>query len=413
MHGRRTIPPPQFSHEGGDSLYCMPVSAAEPPDSPRHGAYSEAAYPAAEGNAMASAGGPAASSRSTERLGGTLKIDPSAVPEHAPDEALVPKPVLEATRLGNGSISDARDTTEIAARALQWCAAMQVVFEREKYWRGIRGFRFASYGFFNPRFEPDGFGFIIHTSQSASDHPRPELMIPVGDQYFRAIQRHGWQYYPASVAPDIAEASAEERAFVPVPHPFGGTTTAWALGLPVDHDGVGYVTTRTWGLLTAAHVAYSDRRGVQIGDFVPLANGQSAEVVDVGPPGIDAMLLALREEGSPPSQAPDGPDIRVEGLVAPYSDVRIAGEVSGPVQTKVLSVTDARGSLSPYIPMRVFLADACQAGDSGGLATLSDGRGVGIYTAALGNVAAGHPPEGVCQHLGQVTHCMNLKLKRG
>jgi hypothetical protein len=307
--------------------------------------------------------------------------NPKKVPKKAPPKHLVPDQVEAAVsteKTGDAVAADA---------ALEWCAAMQSVFEEQELWRLFHGFRMVAYGFLREA-EGGDLGVIVHTAPSRGDDERH--MLPVGDIEVPLIIRKGWRYLPATTV-----------AAVP-PDPFGGTTTAWARDT---------TNTNGWGILTAAHIARPDLTGIRLGDLVPLSDGSSAIILNIGPPAIDAMLLALPDDPGDITVDPAHGHLPIENLVAPYSDVEVAGSVSGAVVRKVMSVTDAHGSLDPYFPIRVFLADPCQAGDSGALVRLEDGRAVGIYTAAIGHPEGRHPPEGVCQHLGQVAYCMTLELR--
>lgn len=314
---------------------------------------------------------------------------PERVPEQRPDERLVPDHVIDTFQ------QIAEETSDIAARALEWCAAMQTVFEENRFWRAFPGFRFVSYGFVDTDWHEPRFGIIVYTAGARRGGDELfEAELPVGEQHsFPVVVRKGWRYLGSSA---VGSGTA--------PNPYGGTTTAWAGKRRTAEDAA-----RDWMLLTAAHIASPALSGIQIGDVVLLADGTHATIADVGPPGIDAMVLALPTD--PGDIAASHQPLTVESLVAPYSDVDVYGAVSGVVTTKVMSVTDAHGTLNAYIPLRVFLADPCQGGDSGGLVSTRDGRAVGIYTAAIGHPQGGHPPEGVCQHLGQVAYCMSLELR--
>lgn len=305
------------------------------------------------------------------------------VPKGRPDEGLVPDRMT--------AVLVAEDD-DIPARALAWCAAMQTVFEDQEYWRLFAGFRFATYGFFYSITDPVGaeFGCVVYTATERREGLQPwtELAgLLVGDTRFPIVERAGWRFH-------LSTATSYT-----VPHPLGGTTTAWAR----KENGV-------WMLLTAAHIAAPDLGGINVGDSIPLADGTYATIYDVAPPGVDAMLLRLPDDFFTRNDPPSGALLTVENLIAPYSDVIVEGGLSGQVATKIMAVTDTRGSLNPYNPMRIFLADPCRGGDSGSLTSLVDGRAVGIYTAALGHPSGGHPPEGVCQHLGQAAYCLGLEL---
>jgi hypothetical protein len=304
-------------------------------------------------------------------------LDPSQIPDKEPvlDDAL-----LEWV--------DSRKNLSTESRAaLLWSAAIQDVFEEEEIWRWTPGFWFASFGFLDPETEGPGLGAIAYVRGEGGEGSHAPFQVQ--GQTFRFVLRTARRYVPARS----------------VLKPVDGTATCWARSKRVAEE--------EWTLLTAAHVASHDLAQVQIGSPVPMASGPPWLIIDVGPPAIDAMLLIPSEEPEPepepvPGQESPRAPLSVDDLVAPYMDVWIHGGVSGTHQTKVVHVTDTRGSLDPYLPMRIFLADAMQPGDSGSLVTDQTGTAIGIYTGSMRD-AAGRS-EGVCQHLGQVRHCMQLEL---
>lgn len=255
---------------------------------------------------------------------------------------------------------------------------MQSEFEEEEIARHIRGFWFASYGFTYPSAGGRRLGIIVY----GRGHADWTVPIEIQGEEFPVEFRGRTRYVPERLAAQ----------------PVGGTTTCWARSDRIESD--------EWGILTAAHVASRDLSEVRIGDWVPMRGGPPWMIVDLGPPLIDAMLLLPQAETAHEPHGAPG-TFRVENLIAPWSDVRVVGGVSGAIETKVTHVTDTRGSLDPYLPIRMFLAEALRPGDSGALVTCRD-AGVGIYTASMRDHAG--RSEGVCQHLGQVADCMRLEL---
>lgn len=296
------------------------------------------------------------------------KIDVGSVPDREPE-------LDDAYR----EIVDARsDLTAESRAALLWCAAMQYAFEHQELWRLISGFWFASYGFTYPSTGSRRLGIIVY-GRGFEDWT--EAVQIQGEKF--PIEFRGRTHY----VPERLDSQ-----------PVGGTTTCWARSERAQSE--------EWAILTAAHVASRDLSEVRIGDLVTMQGEPPWVIVDLGPPLIDAMLLLPVEEAAQESHGAFG-TFRVENLIAPWSDVRVVGGVSGAIETKVTHVTDTRGSLNPYLPIRIFLAEALRPGDSGALVTFRD-AGVGIYTASMRDDAG--RSEGVCQHLGQVADCMQLEL---
>jgi hypothetical protein len=262
---------------------------------------------------------------------------------------------------------------------LNAAAKLQEAFEHQQAWRQYPGFWFAAYGLFET-FDVDdpwAFGVIVY----AQDEPPSDYEFAVDGERMPVDVRIGARYVPAAGKV----------------HPLDGTTTC--------HARSGRVAPADTTLLTAAHIlSPSLTTPVSVGDEVQLGSGRGI-VVDVGPPAIDAMLVLPHGE-----ELEHGSRLEVEDRPAPYTEAYV--HTSGLVQeTMLMSVTDALGTLSPYVPSRLFLADACSAGDSGSLVTNREGKGIGIYTGRIQDIA-GKAVHGVCQHLGQVVHCMNLSLSR-
>jgi hypothetical protein len=92
-------------------------------------------------------------------------------------------------------------------------------------------------------------------------------------------------------------------------------------------------------------------------------------------------------------------------LIAQWTDVSFQGRQSI-VHTKIVEVELGRGSLVHWIPLRVFIADPGQPGDSGALLRDAQGKGVAIYMGGVHNSAG--TMEGFGQHLGQVADDMDL-----
>ena len=86
----------------------------------------------------------------------------------------------------------------------------------------------------------------------------------------------------------------------------------------------------------------------------------------------------------------------------------VDGLKSGTFSTKITEVNSGRGTLHSSIPLRVFLANPGQAGDSGALVRDKNGMGIGLYMGEVTTPA--NVQEGFCQHLGQVEQSLNIDL---
>jgi len=89
----------------------------------------------------------------------------------------------------------------------------------------------------------------------------------------------------------------------------------------------------------------------------------------------------------------------------PGQSVTIAAS-AGVAQRSVVTVTDTLGVINdPYHPIKVYLDQPCQPGDSGALVDSGANEGAGIYLGAMSNATVlGQPGQtvGFAQHLEQV-----------
>jgi hypothetical protein len=284
---------------------------------------------------------------------------PAGLPFRSPPARLLPPSIDEAS----GGLE------ELSALALRWSAALQTSFEREHLFRRIRGFQAASYGALGPKEQDPAFGIVAHTEVDVVD--RDQLTIEIDDSRFPIVVR-------------ARETFTQHRP----PDPVEGTSACWATSPRLNSEQA--------CALTAAH----NVKGCDIGGPVALATGQAATLADIGPPGIDAALLDVgRAVGAQRLEAIPYP--------APWTPVTVES-IGGPVPTTFMRSSDVTGSLDAMLPIRLFLAQPCSAGDSGALVADGSEKGLGIYMGEVSNRAGVH--EGVCQHLGQVTHVMALTL---
>lgn len=263
---------------------------------------------------------------------------------------------------------------EWQARMVMWTIAIQNAFEKDNYVKELPGFRTATYGFFDPETEMDGFGVIAYVAPSLEGPPRGEFnWVTVDQESFRIMVR-----------------PAEWTLHAP-PNPTMGTATCWAQSRRPRLK-------NKPALLTAKHVIVN----TTIGSAVPLASGRGT-LLDLAPEGIDAALVRVSKSIWPDSLK----QLSCQKYVAQWTDVDVF-TTSGGFSTKITEVSSGRGSLDPSIPLRVFLANHGQSGDSGSLVLDNSGNGVGLYMGEMTTQA--NLQEGLCQHLGQVEESMSVDL---
>ena len=239
-----------------------------------------------------------------------------------------------------------------------------------------------AYGFLDPDTEADAFGVILYAGPEwwtpRISRPSPGRRLPpivIDGMHFPVVIRH-YSFEP----------------HMPTIHPVGGRSTCWA-----------ETSTQQVGILTAGHVVDGLTTLPNV-DLVEAAGGiVTGTLLARGPGGIDAAVV------EPPQGVPGGrTPLLIDNWIAPWSDVQLhLGRRA--VSTKVSAVTDTRGVLHAQLPSRVFLAAAGKPGDSGAACSRqSDGAFVGLYMGEM--VTQANATEGVCQHLGQVRHTMNVSL---
>lgn len=293
------------------------------------------------------------------------------LPPFEPPRSLVPTPIREARELMDRSAHD----------ALQWAAAIQTTFERERMYMRFPGFQFASYGALNPEIDGGPFGVAVHAAAAPWGEGAHDMRV--GDAKFR-----------------LAVRTDEELTLHRPTDPERGTSTCWALSTRLA-AGKEYALTaeHTVGALQGGDPVGAQKTG--IGNLVPLAGGGTAEIKDIGPPGIDATLLDV---GSPHGSLASFSTITYP---APWTPVTIEGAHNN-VPTMFMRSSDVTGSMHHLLPIRLFLEQAAQPGDSGALVPDASGTGIGLYMGEVANPAGVR--EGVCQHLGQIEHAMALTL---
>jgi hypothetical protein len=273
--------------------------------------------------------------------------------------------------------------SEPEQRAILWSIALQNAFEEQGIARSIPGLEMVTYGFADTEFEEDAFAALAYTAPST-----PELDETVSlEGQFAARVKVSNLVFPVFVRPSLWEFH------IPELHPASGTATCWAKSMKPSLQ-------KKVGLLTAKHVV-----GPRIlGNPISLTKG-IGKLIDVAPEGIDAALIQVPKGSVPHRMHP----FSAQTFIPQFMDVQVYGRQSGVFQTKVIEVTPSRGTLAYTIPLRVFLNNPGQPGDSGSLVLNADAEGVGIYMGSVANLAS-QRLEGFCQHLKQAAECMSLEL---
>jgi len=271
--------------------------------------------------------------------------------------------------------------------------AMDEREERDK--RLVPGYRYTAFGFLvNPETEERDFGVTMYACPTRPwwddwwrDEPESfeqQVLEPInmGDKAFPVVIRR-----------------LEEKPHAPTVLPQGGSSGCWAI---TRKNGARCGP----GVLTAKHVVRESLGRIpSIGDVLDLTDQTKGTILDLGPDGIDAALIATSEHVAVSIT------LRTLQLVPQWLQVEFNGARSGWHRTYVTQVTDTRGVFgSASLPIRVHLAEAGLKGDSGALVTTLDGTtAVAIYMGALSDLA-GRSPEGYSQHAYQIEMVMDTEM---
>lgn len=274
-------------------------------------------------------------------------------------------------------------------RLIEWTIALSVEFQRryEDYLGDANLHQiFPSYGFLDPDFEQDKFGVIIH---HIDDPMTPwdksavyEDNLRIGDITFPVVRRF------SAIVRDASKM-----------HPASGTGTCMARS---RKRGKKELNTPTW-LVTAEHVVHG-KDDIDVFD----SSGRFIEqgAVDLtASSGIDAATIKVTSQKV-------GARLHVVDPVPQWMDIELItqwGIMSGAVS----SVTDMRGSLSSYIPGRVFINVHGKGGDSGSpvIDKNNPDRLVGIYMGFI--MTKSGIVEGICQHAAQAEADLGVNFFRG
>src|SRR5262249_25429690 len=136
-----------------------------------------------------------------------------------------------------------------------------------------------------------------------------------------------------------------------------------------------------WGFLTCRHALFN----VLTGARVPLSGGGTGKVRKA-PATVDAAFITTNH---PPASVNP---LRVATAATAGQSVNVA-TATGIVARKVVDTTNTFGVIrDPYHPIKVYLNQPCQPGDSGSLVLLTPNVGFGIYLGELsGATVGGHP----------------------
>ena len=269
--------------------------------------------------------------------------------------------------------------SDIDRSTILWIIALAAKLESSEIWKDIPGYRHAAYGYLDDSFEPNKFGVIIYA------HP----IVDFEDQA-RYIEINQYEF-PVSVRRSIIIPHSSLNV-----HPSLGTASCWA-----ESSKTGLSNPK--GFLTVKHDKVLPI-GVKINDRIQLTKGYGT-VVDLGPDGIDAALIAPDD----PALYNPGKSFLAEKYPIPWQSVSFKGRVSRTVNARITAVNDLRGVVySSNIPLRIYLSDYGSHGDSGAMVFGPNGEGIGIYAGKICDPRGRE--EGYAQHLSQVAGVMSLTL---
>jgi hypothetical protein len=182
-----------------------------------------------------------------------------------------------------------------------------------------------------------------------------------------------------------------EEDFHAVPSPSNASSACWVEDRTKQSQ---------WGVLTCRHAL----SGVAVGAHVTLNSGATARVDRKAPPTIDAAFLT--------TAAPHNlVKMNLLRYAVPGQNVRVTAS-AGAAHRSVVTVTDTLGVINdPYHPIKLYLDQPCQPGDSGALVDTHASEGAGIYIGEMTNATvAGRAGQtvGFAQHLEQAIEILDL-----
>jgi hypothetical protein len=255
-----------------------------------------------------------------------------------------------------------------------WPSASEYWYSLVTLFRAASRIPFAV-GVFDPDFEQKGFGLIITGD--------PQLVTPgiLGEIYFYQLGRSF----------KVLARSGVEDLHAP-PSLVNASTACWAN----DNN-----RASQWGFLTCRHAV----TGISQGATVALSGGGTAKLLRKAPPTVDAAYIGT----SAPSTSVTPMKMVTFPTTGQPTDVQTS---RGPQARSVVAVTNTLGVIGdPYHPIKVYLDQPCQPGDSGALVQASGGDGVGIYCGELSGATVGGKTGqtvGISQHLEQAVTVLDV-----
>jgi hypothetical protein len=311
----------------------------------------------------------------------TLEYLRSILPPPPPEE-YVPTAVREAISLG--AIASQQDDPELINLSARWTYAIfnelregQAQFSIKtpppSPFRFSRTFGNLSVGALDQEFETAAFGLAVQGLAEKSS--------VIGEVHFPRLNRT----FPLAL-----------RALVEDPHAPPSSTNASSACWAEDRKQRG-----VWGFVTCRHALTN----LTAGNPVPLKGGGSGQVGRKAPPTVDAAFVIV---GAPPTGVSP-----LQTTTFATSGQRVDIHTGqGAAQRSVVSITDTLGVINdPYHPIKVYLDQPCQPGDSGSLVALPSATGIGVYCGSLSGATVGgqtNQTVGFAQHLEQAVQILDL-----
>jgi hypothetical protein len=305
----------------------------------------------------------------------------SILPPVDPPEDLVPQEIRAA--IGLNLFAAGQDEPDLINRSARWTYAMfRELDEGEAQpflktaaplttldWKQLH----PAVGALDPDFEIEAFGLVIHLpiAQSAM----------IGEVRFPRLDRS----FPVAVRVVVEDLHA-------LPTLTNASSACWA----EDNTQAGF-----WGFLTCRHALSH----VSSGATVPLNGGGNGNVRRKAPTTVDAAFVGTNN----PSMAMNRLQVATSATAGQSVDVATG---AGLVARSVVEITNTLGVIDdPYHPIKVYIDQPCQPGDSGSLVSLRSNAGIGIYCGSLsGATVGGHAGQtvGFAQHLEQAISVLDV-----
>jgi len=272
--------------------------------------------------------------------------------------------------------------TPILQKCFEWTHAIQHDFERREVWKRIPRFNSAAFGFAltEPQNDPWVLGAIAFSDDLKFATSRVTVMdepLDVLGQVFPVVIRHAYRREHGAFGVD----------------PCLGLTTCAAEN-----------ASNTACYLSAYHVIEDRANPGQVA-LRPSSSGVG-KILDVPTGTVDAGTF---EGASAPPNLASLRRFKPRELLCPGELVSFTDQHSNLINTKIVYVSDTRGSLAPQLQFIFYTRHAGMPGDSGALVVDSKNNGIGIYLGEVKSALSGND-EGYVQSLAQVEACLNLSL---